>query len=393
MFEPVHTGTSFPTTVFARMQAMRLENYLFAETGKTRTLSATMKIHFSTAATLLLGIAGGWMQASQAAPALTESYEVIAKYAVGGIGGWDFLSVDEKRHRLYISRSDHVQIVDTTSGKVVGDIPGTAGVHGIAIAGDLGLGFTSNGRSDSVTVFDLDTFSVIDTVKVTGSNPDAILYEPYSKRILTFNGRSANVTVIDATTRRVVGTIAVSGKPEVAVADGRGQAFVNIEDKNSIAVIDMASLAVSKYWPLGSCDGPTGLAIDRKRNRLFSVCHNKKMIVVDGSSGNVIAELPIGAEVDGAEFDATLDLAFSSNGDGTMTIVKSGEPGQITVTGTVTTQKSAKTIALDAITHRIYLPAASFAPPPPSTLEKPRPRPSMIPDSFVILVLAPKNPQ
>ncbi len=352
-----------------------------------------MKIHFSTASALLLGMAGACIQVSQAAAAPAESYEVIAKYAVGGTGGWDFLSVDEKRHRLYVSRGDHVQILDTVSGKVVGDLPGTAGVHGIAIAEDLGLGFTSNGRSDTVTVFDLNTFAVVDTVKVTGSNPDAILYEPSSKRILTFNGRSANVTAIDAATRRVIGTIAVSGKPEVAVADGRGQVFVNIEDKNSIAVIDAGALAVSKYWPLGSCDGPTGLAIDRKRNRLFSVCHNKKMIVMDGNHGNVIEELPIGAEVDGAEFDAELNLAFSSNGEGTVTIVRSPESGQVAVIDTVSTQKSARTIALDSTTHRIYLAAASFAPPPPPTPEQPKPRPAMIPGSFVILVLAPKNPR
>jgi DNA-binding beta-propeller fold protein YncE len=350
-----------------------------------------MKMIFLTGFALLLTVAGGCVQMNQSVPALVESYEVVAKYPVGGTGGWDFLSVDEKRHRLYVSRGDHVQVLDIRSGKVVGDLLGTAGVHGVALAEDLGLGFTSNGRSDSVTVFDLNTFAVVETVKVTGANPDAILYDPFSKRVLTFNGRSANVTAIDATTRRVVGTFAVSGKPEVGVADGRGQAFVNIEDKNSIAVIDVATLTVSKYWPLGSCDGPTGLAIDRQRGRLFSVCHNKKMIVLDGNSGNVIRELPIGSEVDGAEFDPELNLAFSSNGDGTVTIVKSSEPSQFTVVDTVGTQKSARTIALDSTTHRLYLPAASFAPPPP-TPEQPKPRASMIPDSFVILVLAPKNP-
>ncbi|HLX81586.1 MAG TPA: hypothetical protein VKS43_13495 [Burkholderiales bacterium] len=351
-----------------------------------------MKIHFSTVSALLLAIAAGWVQAGHAAPPLAESYEIVARYPVGGSGGWDFLSVDEKRHRLYVSRGDHVQILDIASGKVVGDLPGTAGVHGIAVAQDLGLGFTSNGRSDSVTVFELDAFAVVATVKVTGSNPDAILYEPYSKRILTFNGRSANVTAIDAATRRVVGTIAVSGKPEVAVADGRGRVYLNIENKNSIAVIDAAALAVSKYWSLGSCEAPTGLAIDRQRNRLFSVCQNKKMIVVDGNNGNVVRELPIDAGADGAEFDAELNLAFSSNGEGTVTIVKSTESGQIAAIETVHTQKSARTIALDSTTHRVYLPAASFGPPPPPTPEQPRPRPSMVPDSFVILVLAPKNP-
>jgi YVTN family beta-propeller protein len=351
-----------------------------------------MKIYFPLVSALLLAAVGAYVQVSHAAPELAESYEVIAKYPVGGPGGWDFLSVDEKRHRLYVSRGDHVQILDTISGTVVGDLPGTAGVHGIAIAEDFGVGFTSNGRSDSVTVFDLNTFSVIDTLKVTGANPDAILYDPYSKQVLTFNGRSANVTVIDAATRRVAGTIALSGKPEVAAADGRGQVFVNIEDRNSVAVIDVASLSVSKYWSLASCDGPTGLAIDRKRSRLFSVCHNGKMMVVDGNNGNVIKVLPIGANVDGAEFDAGLNLAFSSNGDGTVTIVKAGDSGQIAVIGTVRTQKSARTISLDSNTHRIYLPAASFAPAAPPTAEQPKPRPSMVPGSFVILVLAPKNP-
>ena len=350
-----------------------------------------MKTIILTVFALLLAMADGCAQMNQAAPALAERYEVVAKYAIGGTGGWDFLSVDEKRHRLYVSRGDHVQVMDTRSGKVIGDLPGTAGVHGIAIAEDLGLGFTSNGRSDSVTVFDLDTLAAVETVKVTGANPDAILYDPSSKRVFTFNGRSANITAIDATTRRVVGTLAILGKPEVAVADGRGQVFVNIEDTNSIAVIEVATLTVSKYWALGSCEGPTGLAIDRQRERLFSVCNNKKMIVLDSRSGNVIKELPIGAQVDGAAFDPELNLAFSSNGDGTLTIVKSNESDQYAVVDTVGTQKSARTIALDSTTHRIYLPAASFAPPPPPTPEQAKPRAPMIPDSFVVLVLAPKN--
>jgi YVTN family beta-propeller protein len=361
--------------------------------GKMRLRANAMKMISPAVSALLLAMAGGCAQMNRAVPAQVDSYEVVARYPVGGTGGWDFLSVDEKRHRLYVTRGDHVQVVDTRSGMLVGDLPGTAGVHGVAVAEDLGLGFTSNGRTDSVTVFDLVTFAVVETVKVTGANPDAILYEPVSKRVFTFNGRSANVTAIDATTRKVVGTVAVSGKPEVAVADGRGHVFVNIEDKNSIAVIDVATLTVSRYWPLGSCDGPTGLAIDRQRDRLFSVCQNQKMIVVDGKSGNVIRELPIGSDVDGAAFDSALNLAFSSNGDGTVSVVKSSESDQFAVVDTVSTQKSARTIALDSTTHRIYLPAASFAPPPPPTPERPKPRGSMIPDSFVILVLAPRNPR
>ena len=347
----------------------------------------------AAAGAFMFAMTGVFAAMNQSAAAPKDGYEVVARYAVGGAGGWDFLSVDEKRHRLYVSRGDRVQVLDTLSGKVVGTLPDTAGVHGIAVAGDLGVGFTSNGRSDSVTAFNLDTFAVIDTVTVTGTNPDAILFEPFTQRILTFNGRSANVTAIDATSRKVVGTLAVSGKPEVAVSDGRGRVFVNIEDKNSIAVIDMATFTVSKTWPLGDCDGPTGLAIDRQRERLFSVCQNKKMMVVDAKTGSVLAALPIGSGPDGAEFDAALNLAFSSNGEGTVTIVSAGATGPFTVVDTVRTQKSARTLALDSATHRLYLPAASFSPTPPPTPEKPKPRAAMVPETFVILVLAPKKPQ
>jgi DNA-binding beta-propeller fold protein YncE len=336
-------------------------------------------------------MAGGCAQMHQAAPAQAIDYEVVARYAIGGAGGWDFLTVDAKRQRLFVSRGNRVQIVDTRSGKVVAELRDTAGVHGIAVADEFGLGFTSNGQGDSVTVFDLDTFAVVDTIKVTGSNPDAILYEPFSKRVLTFNGRTANVTAIDAGTRKVVGTVAVSGKPEVAVADGRGRVFVNIEDKNSIAVIDMATLRVAEEWPLGSCEGPTGLAIDRRRARLFSVCNNRRMVVVDARDGRVMQELPIGAQVDGAEFDPGTGLAFSSNGDGTVTVVKGDEAGRYSVVETVATEKRARTIALDSTTHRLYLPTASFGAAPAPTPSQPNPRAAMVPESFVILVLAPKN--
>jgi hypothetical protein len=209
----------------------------------------------------------------------------------------------------------------------------------VAIAQELGLGFTSNGRTDSVTVFDLNTLAIVDTVKVTGKNPDAILYEPLSRRVLTFNGGSANVTVIDAASRKIVGTIAVSGKPEFAVADERGRVFVNSEDRNSLTVIDPAALTVSNDWALTGCDEPTGLDIDRAAGRLFSVCHNRKMVVIDTKSGEIIASLPIGASVDGVVFDPAKDLAFSSNGDGTVTIVSKARSGRYEVLGNVETQK------------------------------------------------------
>jgi len=323
-------------------------------------------------------------------PLAARDYQVVGKFAIGGAGGWDYVSVDEKRHRLFVSRSDRVQVVDTITGRVVNELAGTAGVHGVVIAEELGLGFTSNGRSNSVTVFDLNTLAVVDTVKVTGANPDAILYEPVSRLVLTFNGGSANATAIDARSRKVIATIALSGKPEFAASDERGRVFVNIEDKNSVAVIDTASLTVAKYWPLADCDEPTGLAIDPARGRLFSVCHNRKMVVIDTKTGEIVGSLPIGASVDGVVFDPAYGTAISSNGDGTATIVGKGRGDRYEVIGNIATQASARTVALDSSSHRLYLPAASFAPAAPPTTEQPRPRPSMIADSFVILVLAPR---
>ncbi len=343
-----------------------------------------MKAFLAGLLAILLSAAAGCAHVEQS----VHGYEVVGKYFVGGAGGWDYVSIDEQRHHLFVGRSDRVQVIDTGTGSVVGELA-IGGVHGVAVARELGLGFTSNGRSDSVTVFDLNTFAVVDTVKVTGKNPDAILYEPVSHLVLTFNGGSANVTAIDAASRKVVGTIAVSGKPEFAASDERGRVFVNIEDKNTIAVIDPASFTVAKYWPLTGCDEPTGLAIDPAGARLFSVCHNQKMVVIDSKTGAVVGSLPIGASVDGVVFDPAYDVAISANGDGTATIVRKDRAGRYEVAGNVATQRSARTIALDSSTHRLYLPAASFMPAPAPTAEQPRPRPAMVEDSFVILVLAP----
>jgi DNA-binding beta-propeller fold protein YncE len=309
-------------------------------------------------------------------------YGVVARYAVGGAGGWDYISVDERRHRIYMSRGDHVQVIDSRDGHLVGDLPNTPGVHGIASDGRHG--FTSNGRNNTITVFDVDSLAPIDTIKVSGENPDAILYDPFSGRVLTFNGRSKNITAIDAASHRVAGTLAVSGKPEFAVTDGHGRVFVNIEDKNTIAVIDMRTFTVAAEWPLGACDSPTGLAYDGRQARLFSVCGNREMAVVDARSGKILAELPIGSRADGAAFDDDLGLAFSSNGDGTMTVVAARGASGYSVVASIATQVGARTIAVDSATHRLYLPTASFKPP-----ASPDARPTMIPGSFVILVVAP----
>lgn len=317
------------------------------------------------------------------------AYHVAARFDLGGLGGWDYISLDPRRHRVYVSRGDHVQVMDAKTGAVVADLRDTPGVHGVAFAEEFRTGFTSNGRDDSVTAFDLDTLAVSANIKVGGGNPDAILYDGFSRRIFTFNGRSANVTAIDARTREVVGMVAVSGKPEWPVSDEHGRVFVNIEDRNTVAVIDPRTLAVVHEWPLGSCESPTGLAIDRRRMRLFSVCQNAVMVVMDAESGRVVQELPIGRQPDGAEFDAQLDVALSSNGDGTLTVVKGSDAGAYAVRETVATQKGARTMVLDPASHRVYLPTASFGPVPAPTESQPRPRAPVIPGSFVVLVVEP----
>lgn len=318
-------------------------------------------------------------------------FAIVHRYAVGGEGGWDLLSFDAKHHRLFISRSSHVQVIDTDSGKVAGDIPDTDGVHGIALADDLGVGFTSNGKSNSVTAFDLETLKVIETIKISGVNPDVILYEPKSKHIFSFNGRSTNVTVIDAIARKEITTISLPGKPELAVSNAAGNVFVNIEDKNEIVVLDGESGKVLKSFPLGGGLGPTGLAIDRKHNRLFSVCDNNKMVILDSDTGKVIAEVAIGSSPDSAGFDPDLGIAFSSNGGGTLTLVKEEDPDHFSVLQNVATKKGARTMAYDPDNHRTYLVTASFGETPPATKEQPRPRPPVIKDSFEVLVAAPKN--
>lgn len=324
------------------------------------------------------------MAAAQAAPG---GYHVARSIALGGEGGWDYLTVDPAAHRLYVSHATRVQVIETDTSAVVGEIPGTEGVHGIALAPELGRGFTSNGRAGTVTVFDLKTLAVLDTVKVTGENPDAIAYEPTTRRVFTFNGRGSNATAIDAATAKVVGTLPLGGKPEFAVADGKGRMYVNIEDKGALVAFDAAALTVTATWPLAPCEEPSGLAIDREHRRLFAGCGNKLMAVVDGDSGRVLATLPIGAGVDANAFDPGTGFAFASNGEGTLTVVHEDAPEKFTLVGNVTTKRGARTMALDTTTHRIYLATAQFGPPPSPTAERPRPRPSIVAGTFEILVL------
>jgi DNA-binding beta-propeller fold protein YncE len=316
-----------------------------------------------------------------------KSYHVVKKISVGGEGGWDYLVADTASERLFVSHSTHVVVIDLVRGSVIGDIPNTLGVHGIAFAPALNRGFTSNGRDMSVTIFDLKTLAPVGTVKVTGRNPDAIVFDPFSRRVFTFNGGGANTTAIDAATGLVAGTIRLGGKPEFAVSDGKGTMYVNIEDKSEVVVFDPKALTVRARWRLAPCEEPSGMAMDRAHGRLFVVCSNKLMAVLDAASGRVITTLPIGAGVDGTAYDPAPRLAFASNGEGTLTVVHEDSPEKFSVVGTVPTQRGARTMALDAKTHRIYLSTARFGPPSAPTTERPNPRLTVIPGSFTVLVL------
>jgi YVTN family beta-propeller protein len=321
-----------------------------------------------------------------AASATAQEYKVLKKAKLGGEGGWDYLSVDADARRVYLSRGTHVMVADADTLAVVGDIPDTAGVHGIAIAADLGKGFTSNGRANTITIFDLKTLKPTGEAKA-GQNPDAILYDAFSQRVFAFNGRSGDVSVVDAKTGTVAGTIPVGGKLEFGQADGKGKVFVNVEDKNEIVAIDSKEMKVLAHWPIADCDEPSGLAIDRAHRRLFAVCGNKKMAVVDADKGKLVATLPIGQGTDGAGFDDKAQCAFSSNGgDGTLTVVHEVSPDKFEVLQTLQTARGARTMAVDSKTHNVLTVTAEFGAPPAPTTEQPRPRPPMLPGSFQILV-------
>ena len=314
-------------------------------------------------------------------------YHQVKRIAVGGEGGWDYLTFDSAAHRLYVGRSTRVIAVDVQQGAVVGEVANTPGVHGIALAPRLHRGFTSNGRDNSVTVFDMKTYKTLARIPV-GNGPDAIIYDSAVNRVFTMNGESQDVTAIDAGSLKVVGTMALGGRPEFAVADEQGRLFINLEDQNSLVSCDSRTLKVKNRWALAPGEEPSGLAMDRAHRRLFSVCSNDMMVVMDADTGHVIATPAIGKGPDAAAFDPGTGLAFSSNGrDGTMTIVHEDGPAKFRVVATVQTQRGARTMALDPRTHRVYLAAARFL---PQTDEPgaPRKRPNMVPGSFEILVFA-----
>jgi DNA-binding beta-propeller fold protein YncE len=310
-------------------------------------------------------------------------------FAVGGDGGWDYLAFDSAARRLYVTRSTRVIVIDAESGKVVGEIPNLSGVHGVALAPDLGRGFISNGRSDKITVFDPQSLKVLSELGSTGQNPDAILYDRASHRVFAFNGRSGSATAFDAASGKVAATIPLGGKPEFAASDGRGKVFVNIEDKNELVAIDAAKLTVAQRWPLPGCEEPSGLSIDAAHQRLIVGCGNETALIVDSASGRVVAKLPIGKGVDATGFDPGAGLGYASCGDGTLTVMREETPDRWTVAEKAATRPGARTMAADEKTHEVYLATAEFGPRPAPTAAEPHPRPPMIPGSFVILVVGP----
>ena len=351
---------------------------------KYQSIAAALAL-WSASAGLVLGANRAVAQTGQSDK---TRYEIIDRLKIGGDSGWDFLAIDAKRHQLFVTRGDKVQVVDMASGKLLTTLTDFHCSHGVAIAEDVG--FISSGKSNSVTAVDLNTLKPVEAVSVTGTAPDAILYEPTQKRVYTMNHKSGDITVLDAATRKVVDTIKALGALEVAVIDSKGKLFVNSEETSELAVIDLKSAKMEAHWPLGNCQGPTGLAIDTEHDRLFSVCANNKMVVVDAKSGKLVAELPIGGKPDGAAFDAGLGMAYSSNGDGSLTVVHEDDPDHFRVVENLPTQFGAWTMVLDPLTHRMYLSAALYGPMPAITAETPKPRAPVLPDSFNILVVAPR---
>jgi YVTN family beta-propeller protein len=317
--------------------------------------------------------------------AAQQPYHIVDRWKLGGEGGWDYSTADSAAHRLYLTRGSHVDVVDTQTGKLAGSITGLHGTHGVALDNAGKFGYISDGGGNAVVVFDRATLATLATIPA-GTGPDSIIFEPATQTVWAFNGHSRDATVIDATTRKVVATIPLPGRPEYPAVDGKGLVFDNIEDKSEIIRIDAKTLKITAEWPTTGCEEPSGLAFDAAGSRLFPVCHNKVMGVIDANSGKVLATATIGSGPDAAGWDATHKLAFSSEGEGILSVVDAGAPGYPNIEN-LPTQRGSRTMAYDDATDRIYLAAAEFGPAPAPTAENTRPRPVMIPGSFMVIVV------
>ncbi len=322
-----------------------------------------------------------------AAPQTTggSGYHLIKKVKLGGTGGWDYLEVDPATHRLFVSRGTHYVVVDPDQGKIIGDIPGSQRAHGVAFANEFNKGFTTDGSNADSTIFDLTSLKVLDKVK-TDKDSDAVIYDPFSKRVFTFNGDANTASAIDAASGKLVSTFPLGGGPEFGATDGKGKIFVNLEDKSSLVKFDAKTLKIENTWPLAPCESPSGLAIDAAHEILVVGCHNKLMAFVDGNSGKVLGTVPIGQGVDANRFDPATGYAFASCGDGTLTIAHEDSPTKFSLVEMIQTQRGARTMALEYASHTVYLVTAEFGPAPEPTKDNPRPRPAVLPDTFTLLI-------
>ena len=327
------------------------------------------------------------------AAAAPPQYGLAKVLNLPGDTGWDYLAFEQGGQRLFIAHGTQVDVIDTKHLVRIGEIADTPGVHGIALAPQLQRGFISAGASGTIIEFDLQSLARLKEIKSTGENPDAIIYDRATQRVFAFNGRSRNATVLDARTAEVIGTIELEARPEFAAADGKGRVYVNLQDKNSLAVIDSRSLALMSVWPLSGCEGPSGLALNVAAAQVFSVCANHVMVVTDGASGRTLGTAPIGAGVDAAAYDAGANLALASCGEGVLIAVTPTASGALALAQSVPTQRGARTMALDERTHRIYLVTASFGETPAPSAEQPHPRPAILPGTFRLLAVYPHHEQ
>ncbi|WP_263357594.1 YncE family protein [Acidicapsa ligni] len=314
-----------------------------------------------------------------------KAFKVLDKWTVGGEGGWDYLVADSAAHRLYITHGTRVEVIDSSTGKSIGAITGLHGTHGVALDDSGNFGYISDGGGNAVVVFDRTSLATVATIPA-GTNPDGIVFEPVTKTVWAFNGRSKDATVIDTATRKVIATVPLPGKPEFPVADGTGIVFDNIEDKNAIVRLDAKSPKITATWPLANCDSPSGLAIDLSGRRLFSVCDGKKMAITDANTGKQLAAPSIGDGPDAAGYNPKSKLAFSSNGEGTLTIIDASN-SNYRVLQNLTTQARARTMTIDTATGKVYVVTAQTGPAPAATAANPHPRPAVIPGTFTVLVI------
>ncbi len=317
------------------------------------------------------------------------SYKVTNNYKIKSSGGWDYISVGPDNNRLYVSHGMQVNVLNLTTGDSIGVIDSTLGVHGIAFNKAMNKGFTSNGRANNITVFDLTTNKFLDTIHA-GTNPDAIMWESFTKTVVTCNGRSKDLSFIDVNTKKIVATVDVGGKPETAVSDDKGMLYVNVEDKNEIAAIDLKTFKVVNHFSLLPGESPTGLEIDKATGRLFATCE-KLLVVMDASNGKIVSKIEIGEGCDGAAFDNATKNIFTSNGSGTLSVIHEDSADKYTLVGNFESKKSARTIAIDEKSHRVFMPAADFEPQPPAGPDGKRPRAKMIPGSFQVVVMSPSK--